>query len=138
MSATYQINPAGVNTFDGTTLTSLTSFSINETGESATLGTDGKPYITMSITDNIMYTITVNGADQSIKPDIGSSGILVLVASLIDNGGSGVTATAITYTFANANLTDISSNINHAGVGDTSYTFTAFSSDGDTSPVVIS
>ena len=135
---TYKISPTGANAFAGTNLDDLQSFSINETAETTTLGSDGLPYMTASLVDNIIYNVTVTGLDTSIKPNVGSGGSLVLVASQRDNEGSGVETGTVTYTFAQAVLTDVSTDVNHSGAGSVTFTFSCHSSDGTTSPVAIS
>jgi hypothetical protein len=134
----FKLNPAAVSTFGSTNLTDAVSFSYNETGTTETLGTDGKPYIIYSQTGDIMHSCTVEGVDPEVNVSVGSTGTLTLRAIAQENGGSAVTANALVFTFANANVTDVSKTINHLASSTNTISFNCYSSNGTTSPVVIS
>ena len=136
MTTSYKIDPTGTNSFDSVTLDSLNSFTINEQGESATLGSDGKPYINLITTSNIFYEVTVEGKDVGINIAIGREGSLVLRAAEQENG-SGVTATKKVFTFAQTVLTGTDRTVNHSGESVKSWTFQCASDDGTTSPLLI-
>lgn len=134
----YKINPSGSNSFSGTALTSLTSFSIDKQADESTQGSDGKPWLQGAFYDNLSYVVTVNGTDNSIdvSPD-GCNGSLVLTGVLRDNG-SCTAVSSLTFTFAEASCSGSTSTINHAGNSEVTYTFRVVSVDGLADPLTVS
>lgn len=138
MSTTYKINQSAVSSFDGTTLNSLSDFSISQESSTQDLNSDGATFVQNTFVDDVKYTVTVNGYDNSIKLDDGDVGILILQAIERDNGKTNSADDTITYTFAVATVTTTSNDVNHAGNGTVSYTFSCVSSDGTTDPLAVS
>lgn len=135
---TFQIKPGTNNNKHGSTaLTSLSQFTVSYDGEATTLGSDGNKFMSLNIVDNLHYTITVTGYDQSINLLPGTSGTLVLEGVQVANG-SGAGADTDTYTFLNAVVQPgVSKGFNHQGSGEYTVTFISVSADGDTDPLTV-
>lgn len=135
---TYQIKPGTNNNKHGSTaLTSLSQFTISYDGEATSLGSDGNKFNSLNFVDNLQYTITVTGYDQSINLLPGTSGELVLEGVQVANG-AGPGADTDIYTFKNAVVQPgLSKGFNHQGAGDYSITFVSVSDDGTADPLTV-
>jgi hypothetical protein len=132
----YKLSPSASSTFGAVNLTSAQSFTINHNVDVTKLGSDGKPYITAVLSDNLSASLSVTTTDTAINIVPGTTGSLVLKA-VLHNNGSGA-GTAATFTFANCVAGTSSVSINHSGQSTLTINFDAYSSDGTTSYMAIS
>lgn len=122
MATAYKIDPAGENKFGTADLTDLTSFTYDEEGEEVLHNTDGSEFAGGAFVDDKRYRVAVNGSDVSVRPSVGDTGDLVLVARERANG-DGTTGGALTFTFTGAVCVGTTGGVNHGGVSETTYNF---------------
>ncbi len=139
MSATKRfMNWTGVsftpNNGQATTITGVTSVSIESGGSLARFAGDGDRYVTTLVNDFNEPVVTVHAADLSAlrASPVGTVGTLTATHNDARNGaGSG----AVTYTLANAVVAACQVHGAHRQFGQGSVTFAAFSGDGVTNPL---
>lgn len=133
----FKLNPADPSTFGSVELTSLTSFSVENTGDEEATGGDGGAYISSVHMSNIAFSVSVNGSDIGYTIEVGDCDDLVL-NSISKTNDCGDAAVAKTFTFAQAVVTAVNRTVNHAGNSEYSITFKPYSTDGIASPLVLS
>jgi hypothetical protein len=117
-----------------TTITGVTSVSIDSGGSLARFSGDGDRYVTTMVNDFNEPVMTIHSADlSSLRANpVGTVGTLSATHNDAQNGvGNG----AVTYTLANAVVAACQVQGAHRQFGQGSVTFAAFSSDGVTNPI---
>jgi hypothetical protein len=117
-----------------TTITGVTSVSIDAGGSLARFAGDGDRYVTTMVNDFNEPTMTIHSADLGAlrANPVGTIGTLSATHNDAQNGvGTG----AITYTLANAVVAACQVSGAHRQFGQGTVTFGAFSSDGITNPI---
>ena len=139
MSATNRfMNWSGVN-FSAvggasSTITGVTSVTIDSGGSLARFAGDGDRYVTTMVNDFNEPTVTIHAADLSAlrANPVGTVGTFSATHNDAKNGaGTG----AVTYTLANAVVSAFQVHGAHRQFGQGSLTLAAFSSDGVTNPL---
>jgi hypothetical protein len=139
MSATKRfMNWSGV-TFtpvegSSTTITGVTSVTIDSGGTLARFSGDGDRYVTTMVNDFNEPVVTIHSADlSSLRANpVGTVGTFTATHNDAKNGvGTG----AITYTIANSVISSCQVSGAHRQFGQGSLTLTAFSGDGITNPI---
>ncbi len=117
-----------------TSITGVTSVTIDSGGSLARFAGDGDRYITTMVNDFNEPTVTLQSADLGAlrANPIGTAGTLTATHNDARNGaGTG----AVTYTLANAVVATCQVHGAHRQFGHGSVTFAAFSTDGVTNPL---
>jgi hypothetical protein len=117
-----------------TTITGVTSVSIDSGGSLAKFSGDGDRYVTTMVNDFNEPVVTIHSADLAslLANPVGTVGTFTATNNDALNGlGSG----AVTYTIANAVVAACHVQGAHRQFGQGSLTITAFSSDGVTNPI---
>ena len=117
-----------------TTITGVTSVTIDSGGSLAKFAADGDRFATTVVNDFNDPTMTIHSADLSAlrANPVGTVGTLTATHNDAKNGmGAG----AVTYTLANAVVASCQVQGTHRQFGQGSVTFAAFSSDGVTNPI---
>ena len=120
-----------------TTITGVTSVTIDTGGNLARFSGDGDRYVTTMVNDFNEPIVTVHAADLSAlrANPVGTVGTFTATHNDAKNGsGSG----AVTYTLANAVVASCKLGGAHRHFGQGTLTFHAFSTDGVTNPISIS
>ena len=122
------------NAGTATTITGVTSVSIDAGGSLAKFAGDGDRFVTTMVNDFNEPSMTIHSADlASLRANpVGTIGTLTATHNDAQNG---VGAGAITYTLANAVVAACQVHGAHRQFGQGSVTFAAFSSDGVTNPI---
>jgi hypothetical protein len=117
-----------------TTITGVTSMSIDSGGSLARFAGDGDRFVTTMVNDFNEPAVTIHSADLAAlrAHPVGTVGTLSATHNDAQNGvGTG----AITYTLANAVVAACQVQGAHRQFGQGNVTFGAFSSDGVTNPI---
>jgi hypothetical protein len=117
-----------------TSITGVTSVSIDSGGSLARFAGDGDRFVTTMVNDFNEPTVTIHSADLAAlrANPVGTVGTLTATHNDAQNG---VGAGAITYTLANAVVAACQVQGAHRQFGQGTVTFGAFSSDGVTNPI---
>ena len=117
-----------------TTITGVTSVTIDSGGSLARFSGDGDRFVTTMVNDFNEPTVTINSADLSAlrANPVGAVGTL---SATHNDAKNGVGVGAITYTLANAVVSACQVHGAHRQFGQGSMTLGAFSSDGVTNPL---
>ena len=117
-----------------TTLTGVTSVSIDSGGSLAKFAGDGDRFATTMVNDFNEPVVTIHSADLgAIRANpVGTVGTL---SATHNDAKNGIGAGAITYTLTNAVVASCQVQGAHRQFGQGSLTFGAFSSDGITNPI---
>ena len=119
---------------DATTMTGVTSVTIDSGGSLARFSGDGDRYVTTMVNDFNEPVVTVHSADlASLRANpVGTVGTFTATHNDAKNGnGSG----SVTYTLANAVVSACQVQGAHRQFGQGTLTLNAFSSDGVTNPI---
>jgi hypothetical protein len=117
-----------------TTITGVTSVTIDSGGSLAKFSGDGDRYVTTMVNDFNEPTVTIHSADLSAlrANPVGTVGTFTAIHNDAKNGvGTG----AVTYTLANAVVAACQLQGAHRQFGQGSLTLGAFSGDGVTNPI---
>ena len=117
-----------------TTITGVTSVSIDSGGSLARFSGDGDRYVTTMVNDFNEPVVTIHSADLSAlrANPVGTVGTL---SATHNDAKNGVGTGAVTYTLANAVVSGYQVQGAHRQFGQGTLTFGAFSSDGVTNPI---
>jgi hypothetical protein len=117
-----------------TSITGVTSVSIDSGGSLARFSGDGDRFVTTMVNDFNEPTVTIHSADLAAlrANPVGTVGTLTATHNDAQNG---VGIGAITYTLANAVVAACQVQGAHRQFGQGTVTFGAFSSDGVTNPI---
>ncbi len=117
-----------------TTITGVTSVTIDSGGSLARFSGDGDRYVTTMVNDFNEPLVTIHSADlASIRANpVGTVGTF---SATHNDAKNGVGTGAVTYTLANAVISACQVSGAHRQFGQGTLTLTAFSSDGITNPI---
>jgi hypothetical protein len=117
-----------------TTITGVTSVTIDSGGSLARFSGDGDRYVTTMVNDFNEPVVTIHSADLgSLRANpVGTVGTF---SATHNDAKNGVGTGAVTYTLANAVISACQVSGAHRQFGQGTLTLTAFSSDGITNPI---